>query len=326
MKKIIALGLVLASMLGLCACQKNPETAQSADATTTAPTTEFVLPSGIMQKYDPTEDDTFNLLLVGSSGSYYYVEELQGMLEAAGIKARVCNIYYSGCLLSQHYNWWKNNEANYEFFTTDENGRSKEENVSLEYCMQQRNWDAICLSESGTGKLRVGEAQTLLKERETYLTELYAYFRQEFPLSDMLWQENGAYEKGYSKGFTIETTEQQAEDTRHFREFSIAIAEKYNVTWVPRGEASQIYRETPGVEDNLTARLGVNNDKGDQYHDGDIGGGQYLTACAWFEVLTGQSCIGNTWRPNYTLSEEKIQLLQECAHKAVENWRTGNFG
>ena len=55
----------------------------------------------------------------------------------------------------------------------------------------------------------------------------------------------------------------------------------------------------------------------DTSHDGDLGGGQYLNACVWFEMLTGQSCIGNTYRPDYELSEEKIAILQQAAHKAV---------
>ena len=318
MKKWIAWLLCIATCLSLCACGATEETPTE--------TTEYKLPNGIMQKSDPAEDDEYNILLVGSSGFVYFVEELQGMLEAAGINARVCNIYYSGCLLSQHYNWWKQGAANYEkFYTTDDNGRVYEENVSLEYCLRQRNWDAIALGESGLAELRVGEADQLLKERETYLTALYGYFREQFPLSKMYWQENGAYQIGYSKSFVIESVEQQAEDTRHFREFAQLIAETYDVEWVPRGEASQIYRETPGTVDNLCARLAINNGEGDYYHDGDIGGGQYLTAAAWFEVITGQSIIGNTWRPDYELAEEKILLLQECAHKAVENMKTENF-
>ena len=317
MKNILALTLAMACVLGLCACSGN-----SADPTEA---TKDKLPAGIMQKSDPAEDGEYNILLVGSSGSYYYVEELQGMLEAAGIKARVCNVYYSGCLLSQHYTWHQNKEAKYEFFATDENGRNGEYNVDLEYCMRQRNWDAIALAESGTNKLRVGDAQTLLEERKVYLDHLYGFFREQFPLAKMYWQENGAYQKGYTKSFVIETVEQQAEDTRHFREFSIAVAEAYDVEWVPRGEASQIYREIPGVEDNLCARLAINNGEGDYYHDGDIGGGQYLTAAAWFEVITGKSVIGNTWRPDYELAEDKIQLLQESAHKAVENMKNGTY-
>ena len=319
MKRILSLLLASACMMGLCACDKKSPT-----PTETTPT-ERKLPKGIMQKSDPAEDGVLNLLMVGNSGCYYYVEELWGMLDAVGIPARICNVYYSGCLLSQHYNWWKNGEANYEFFVTDENGRVKQEHMTLENCMRQGNWDFISLQEGGTAQMRAGRASELLAVRTVYLDALYGYFREQFPLSQMLWQENGAYQKGYNKTFAIETTQQQAEDTQHFRDFAKAVSEKYDVQWIPRGEASQIYRELPDVVDDLCARLAINNGEGDYYHDGDIGGGQYLTACVWFEMLTGQSCIGNTWRPDYTLAEEKIQILQQCAHQAVENLKNGKY-
>ena len=65
------------------------------------------------------------------------------------------------------------------------------------------------------------------------------------------------------------------------------------------------------------------NNQGDGYHYGDIGGGQYLNACVWFEILTGKSCIGNPYRPLYmddpelSPSEELVLMLQKAAHEAV---------
>jgi hypothetical protein len=58
---------------------------------------------------------------------------------------------------------------------------------------------------------------------------------------------------------------------------------------------------------------------GDNQHDGDIGGGQYLSACVWFEVITGKNCIGNLFRPGYPLPEEKILTLQQAAHQVAES-------
>jgi hypothetical protein len=37
----------------------------------------------------------------------------------------------------------------------------------------------------------------------------------------------------------------------------------------------------------------------------------------WFEILTGQSPVGNTYVPSYDLSKEKIEILQKIAHEAV---------
>ena len=73
----------------------------------------------------------------------------------------------------------------------------------------------------------------------------------------------------------------------------------------------------PDIGNNLSRSLKQNRPEGDYKHDGDIGGGMYVNACVWYEVLMGESCVGNKWRPDYDLSEEKIAALQEAAHAAV---------
>ena len=63
-----------------------------------------------------------------------------------------------------------------------------------------------------------------------------------------------------------------------------------------------------------------------------MGGGQYLNAAVWFEVITGQSVIGNTYRPVYKYNGTEIPLnsemtyerLQEAAHQAVLDMRAEN--
>jgi hypothetical protein len=79
---------------------------------------------------------------------------------------------------------------------------------------------------------------------------------------------------------------------------------------------------------------------GDGYHDGDIGGGQFLNACIWFETITGISCLDIDYIPEYktsavlseellgqvrvvktesgyALDPELVALLKQCAHEAV---------
>jgi hypothetical protein len=57
-----------------------------------------------------------------------------------------------------------------------------------------------------------------------------------------------------------------------------------------------------------------------------VGGGQYLNACVWFEVLTKQSCMGNPFVPSYycqddgktyTLTDKQLYALQKAATTAV---------
>lgn len=308
MKKIVyflIFGLVLAMLL--CACGQE-------GATATEPAKK------IMQKSDPAEDDVFNLLMVGHSGCYYYTDELYAVAKAAGVNMRVCNVYYSGCPLEKHWTWWKNGEANYDFFVIDENGKQEFNTVDLKFCMEQYNWDTITLMENSkiTRKTSGKEA---FADNEQYIADLFGYFKEQYPKTEILWHHAWAYQVGYDQsdvnGFKVDTAEVQAGFAARRKEFALCVCEKFGVGRVPGGDAWQIVREKYGY-DNLCARLGSNNNLGDYSHDGDIGGGQYLNACVWFETLTGKSCIGNTWRPSYVLEEDLIQTLQQAAHEAVE--------
>lgn len=282
----------------------------------------------IYQTYNPTEDDTLNILMIGSSFCYYYVEELYGMLDAVGIKANVCNVYYSGCPLEKHYNWWKAKEAHYSYFITNENGRIKTTPVDLEWCLQQQNWDIISLQESTSRIYRPGAAAHLETSR-VWRTELWEYLKRQFPQSRYFWHQPWAIQVGTaSNGMVMESPEQQEANASEIRAYAIAVCQELGLERVNTGDAWQIVRREHHY-DNLCARIGKGeNNAGDNYHDGDWGGGQYLNACVWFEVITGQSCIGNPWRPDYrdgdiplNPTEEQILMFQESAHKAVEEMK-----
>ncbi|MBR2309436.1 MAG: DUF4886 domain-containing protein [Oscillospiraceae bacterium] len=308
MKKLllaISLCLILTAIFGACAKQEEQSTEPA---------------KKIMQKSDPAEDDVFNLLMVGHSGCYYYTDELYSVAKAAGVKMRVCNVYYSGCPLEKHWEWWKNGEANYDFYVIDDTGKKEFNQVDLVFCMEQYNWDAITLMENS--KLtRKDAGRDAFADKEKYIRDLFGYFKEQYPKSEILWHHAWVYQVGYDgteiNGYKVDTVEEQTAFAARRKEFAMCVVEKFGVRRVPAGDAWQIVRTEYGY-DNLCARLGSNGGKGDNSHDGDTGGGQYLNACVWLETLTGKSCIGNTWRPSYALDEELIPKLQQAAHKAVE--------
>lgn len=269
----------------------------------------------MMQEYDPSEDDVLNILMIGNSYCYYYVEELYGMAKAAGIELFVCNVYYSGCPLNKHWEWWQNDERTYQYFETDETCRRKFDNFSLRQCLARENWDVITLQE-GNGSYRRNGLEGIRKEVEP-LGKLLEVIQKQFPESKYYWHCTWVPEVGNynaSSNFRIETKE----DEMAWQNAKITIAkeilDRYALPYIPTGQAWAEARYNPVIGNRLCLRKAKPDDTS---HDGDVGGGQYLNACVWFEMLTGQSCIGNTYRPDYELSEEKIAILQQAAHKAV---------
>jgi len=276
-----------------------------------------------MQEHSGAQD-TLNILMIGNSYCCHYAQDLYGMLDAVGVRANVCNVYHGGCCLEQHWTWWKTDQAKYDYFRTDCSGRVKTEQVSLEWCLGQCSWDIISLQEAGARPYP--GAQAHLERSRPWYTELVNYLKQRFPDARHLWHQTWTRQIGYNlNGVRMESLEQQQANAREMRAYCMAICRELDLERVNSGEAWQIVREDYGY-DNLCARIGVGeNNQGDYFHDGDIGGGQYLNACVWFEVITGQSCVGNPFRPVYrcgeqdvSFSEEYIAMFQQAAHKAVE--------
>ena len=325
MKKICLLLAILTLLLNLASCSTGlepvPADTEPEVTTTKKPvekeTKEETKENTIMQESDPAEDDVMNVLMIGNSFCYYYVEELYGIAEAAGVNMKVCNLYYSGCKLSQHWNWWKADESNYHYFETDGNGRQKHESYSLRRALARENWDVISFQQSSA------HMRTTIEDAKNnsykYLTDLLNYAKEQYPMSTFYWHQTWSYQVGYDRsGFKVETAEQQTSMSNLIHDFSIGLCQDFSLIRIPSGDAWQYARQDSRVGDVLCNR----GDKSDNYHDGEEGGGQYLNACVWFETLTGQSCIGNTWRPkNYSLSESQITGLQQSAHRAVAESR-----
>ena len=278
---------------------------------------------------DPTDDGVLRILMIGNSFCYYFTDELYGLLETAGVKAEVCNVYYSGCKVDQHAEWLKSSMPNYVYVTITKEGKTTNEKWSLKKCLADKEWDVITLQQhfepSVAADLNVAKEQTL-KHTKT----LYDYLKENHPYADLYWQQTWAYQVGYagpagmntnqlSDAQKVLTVEKQTLTYHNIKEVSLEVCKQNKVQRIPSGDAWQLARASSLIGDTLCNKEGENF--GDNYHDGDTGGGQFLNACVWFEILTGKSCIDNTFQPSYSLSENKKAALKAAAHQAVADMK-----
>ena len=322
MKRRLSLLLAIIMLIGLCACAKD------ADTETTAPT------ENVSNQEDPAGDDTMNVLFISNSSCWYFTDELYGMLAAAGhFNFNLCHAYYSGCSLQQHLNFWKNGEAPYKFRVTNYTGINVNENVDLETVLAFQNWDFIVFH-GNAYTYRSENAESAYTEVEPYLKELLSFVKGKFPKSKYLWYNTHVPNVGYTMSFKMTSVEQRDRIQEANNQVSEFVKRDFGFDIVPVGKAwskvrdMELFNTIPeGVQtEKFTLFTQIFNGKisDDSVHDGDIGGGQYLNACVWFEKLTGESCMDNSFRPKYvfngldlSLSEEKIEILKNAAHEAV---------
>ena len=286
---------------------------------------------------DPSEDDELNILLIGNSFSTHWPDELAELLGAAGYEnAMVCDIYHSGAVFEEHWTWYLNNE-NAETFHINRPGQSARKSwadVGLEECVSYANWDIISFQQ---GNRLVGATERYRLSISQWLPQLFGYVYAYFPEATYYWQQDWSH--------TYSTREKTDRITEWHRVESERASQEWGFINAPLGDAwpavryDPLFYDFPGEdfknsEPNRTLHTRLYEDsslKGtitnaDLGHDGNIGGGQYLNACVWFEMITHESVVGNPFVPKYyqestgttyTFTAEQISKLQNAAHQAV---------
>ena len=276
-----------------------------------------------------------NVLFVSNSTCYYFTDELMGLLKAAGHEnVTLALTYYSGCSVKRHHQWLMEGAKNYQFRVLDQNGLQVYENTGLEEALSFREWDVISF-DNNARSFGSGDVETSLAEAEPWFGELYARIREKCPHARYMWHQVWANEIGYSMAFKMETVAQRTRVYEAKKGVMEIMAKTYGMEKVPTGDAWEKVRDLPifrkphpafpeTEQFTLCSRIVKGAFKDDFSHDGDIGGGQFLNACVWFECLTGDSCLDNPFRPEYThngmdcsLTPEQCRILRQAAHQAV---------
>ena len=314
MKKLISALALFLCVLFLASC------GETALKTTVSPAAEPASFAEDVRKTEencePAEDGVLRVLLIGNSFCYNYCDELYELLKAKGIRAEIGNVYYSGCHLSQHWEWY-DSTPNYRFILHSVNGRKQENDKNMRYCLQARNWDVISFQEHFSPAV-ASSYENALKTAESPLRSLLNVIGKKCPKAKFVWNETWAYQIGYSypeKNMHIANLEEQTNQYRVIHDVTNTLCEEFSLPMVPLGEAWQIARQNSEIGDTLCLKKDGSTDS---YHDGDAGGGQLLNALVWYEFLTGESCLENSFVPaDYSLSSAKIAALKEAAHRAT---------
>ena len=296
---------------------------------------------------EKVEDGKLNLLMMGNSFCYYYVEELYELLmenPPEGItEVNIYNVYHSGASVEDNYNKWLNNEAYYTIFRTNADGRvalTGEYQATIEEALaMEEDWDYIHLhgSASNSGTYATAEESDKHLAIAAKAEPLLNRFHELFPNAQLLWQRTWVSELGRIDGSIVFTEE-------YSRNYDIGMqfvcdymcnefdkTQPYDLIQVNSGASWPIVRaQNAELEESLLpfgglcARLGlstygenlegydgVTTHSGDGQHEGDIGGGQMLNAYSWYETLTGKDCRETVYRPVYTYDGTEYTLSEE---------------
>ena len=252
---------------------------------------------------DPADDGTIRLLTIGNSFSEDAVEtHLYDLAKAKGVKIIIGNLYIGGATLAQHVTNVKGNANAYSFRKIDATGtKTTVANTSIATALANEKWTHISFQQESSNSGMYNSWVASLPELYNYVAPRVKSENPKFIL-----HQTWAYAKN-------STHEGFANYDKNQLKMYAAIVDAVNKAKslvkidyiVPAGTAIQNGR-TSVVEDNFTR---------DGYHL-SMPLGRYLAACTWFEALTGQNVVGNTYKAT-GLSDFEIAIAQNAAHTAI---------
>lgn len=257
------------------------------------------------EKPEPPEipsDGILRILAIGNSFSQDAVEQyLYELFEAAGQKVIIGNLYIGGCSLERHWGNTSNGKADYYYRKIVNGVKTETKNATIFHGLTDEPWDIISLQQASgvSGKY---EAYT------PYLPNLISWLRQNAPKKDfrLAWHQTWAYASSSDHSAFSNYGKDQMTMYRSIVECTKnALRDNHFDILIPSGTA---------VQNGRTSLIGDSYNR-DGYHL-ETTYGRYTAACTWFEAITGQSVVGNSYAPA-TVDELHKNIAQNAAHLAV---------
>ena len=278
--------------------------------------------------------DIINILLIGNSYSTTIPQELYNIATNAGYEVNVANVYYPGCIATQHWDWLNNDVANYQYrHQSSMGGYIRRGDMSTSrYALEDMEWDVIVYQDWFTpnykkadGTLYDGNADTLEELYENHQEAAYnmmQYLKTNYPNAEHYYYQHWAWQIGHRAIPDVAAANAMWEriDTA-----SNKFADDNDFILIPCGAAFQLARNDERIGEGIGEKYSLWDD--DKSHDGGPGGGQFLNGCVFFETIFRDSCTADTtWGESSTkLTAEQVAVLREHAHQAVvdthgEDW------
>lgn len=245
--------------------------------------------------------DTLRVLAIGNSFSQDAIEQyLWELFDATGKTVVIGNLYIGGCTLQRHYRNSVENIPDYKYRKVVDGVKTEYPDFTLERGLADEPWDVVTLQQASG-------VSGLYESYQPYLDGLLGYVTARTKQGvRLLWHQTWAYSRdsdhreypnyGRNQGVMYGAIMQAGRRAVEAGGFPAVI---------PSGTAIQNARAT-SLGDTLNR---------DGYHL-ELTYGRYTAACTWYEVLTGESVVGNPYHPA-TITAETAFLCQMAAHDAV---------
>ncbi len=259
----------------------------------------------------PDDDSAVRILSIGNSYSGDATIYAGKIADGLGIKAEFYNLYYGGCTIENHYNFYQSDSAQYDFYKDMTEYVSTK--VTLKNVLEAAQFDYITFQQ--------GSWQSDDYANYALLDELMAIAREYQPDAEFLIHQTWGYcearacsgdadhttgYKGYATSADMFTKVEEC--------YANAAADNGNLRIIKSGRAIELAKTVFTYTDDYGKENSVYSD----FNSHLSGKGDYIAGCVFVETIFGddEADVRNT---SFTAGFDDAYVLREIAHQVVHS-------
>lgn len=242
------------------------------------------------------------LLSIGNSFSQDAHKWLYDICKSAGKELYNANLYYGGCSLYGHWNFYSQDKAEYDYEIKGEAVRK----ISLKEALAAEKWDVITFQQASP---TCGKYETY----QPFLCDLYQVVKAACPEAEFYIHKTWAYESDF-----VSANFENYNNDQHYMYECLSdaykqAAESIGAQIIPSGDVIQYLRDNTTEFGYKNGGLSLNRDGFHLSHNY----GRYAAALTWYCKLFDGNVNDVSFIPNWS-GEEADQKIIEVIKNAVD--------
>lgn len=242
------------------------------------------------------------ILSIGNSFSQDAQRWLYDVCKSAGKDIYNVNLYYGGCSIKQHWDFYANNQAEYDYEIKAEPVKK----ITLKEALATEKWDVITIQQASHDS---GKYETY----QPYLNDLMKVVKAACPDAKIFVHKTWAYEIDSTHPCFVHYNNDQQHMHNCLSDAYQKAADDINAQIIPSGDVIQYLRDNTVEFDYKKGGLSLNRDG---FHL-TLDYGRYAAALTWYCKLFDGNANDVPFAPEICDDENLINVVKAAVNKVL---------
>lgn len=242
------------------------------------------------------------ILSIGNSFSQDAHKWLYDVCKSAGKEIYNANLYYGGCSLYAHWNFYVNDAAEYDYEIKGEPVRK----ITLREALTLEEWDVITYQQAS-------HDSGIYDKYQPFLCDLHKVVKEACPNAKFYIHKTWAYEIDSPHGSFVLYNHDQKYMYECLSDAYAKAAESIGVDIIPAGDVIQYLRDNTKEFDYKNGGISLNRDG---FHL-SYGYGRYAASLTWYCKLFGGNANDVSFVPESCDDENLVNVIKKAVDTVV---------